>query len=179
VAVLGIQAFSPGPFFFRQPRIGLHGKAFRMWKLRTMSVDAEARLAALLSTDAAACTEWQAFGRLEADPRIAGPFARWARSMSVDELPQLINILAGDMAWVGPRPILPDQAASLDARVRSVRESVRPGLTGLWQVRGRSDTSLKQMVRLDKLYVRRRSVRLDLQILAATPMAVISARGAY
>lgn len=177
--VLGIQAASPGPVFFRQPRIGRAGSAFRMWKLRTMVPDAEYRLERVLANDAALRREWQAYGRLARDPRIAGPAARFARRFSIDEVPQLLNVLSGDMALVGPRPVLPAQAEQMSAALRSLRESVRPGLTGLWQVSGRSNMTLRQMTRFDVLYVRRRSSKLDLWLMLRTPRAVLSARGAY
>lgn len=104
---------------------------------------------------------------------------RWARKFSVDELPQLLNVLAGDMGFVGPRPILPQQAAELPAEMKSVRQSVQPGLTGLWQVKGRSETTLEEMMRWDCLYVARQSLAFKLYILALTVPAVLRARGAY
>jgi exopolysaccharide production protein ExoY len=177
--VLGIRAASPGPMFFRQPRVGRNGRVFRMWKLRTMVPDAEHRLGHVLANDDAMRREWQAYGRLSRDPRIAGPAARFARRFSVDEVPQLLNVLSGDMALVGPRPVLPAQAEQMPAALRSLRESVRPGLTGLWQVNGRSNMTLRQMTRFDVLYVRRRSSMLDIWLMLCTPHAVLSARGAY
>lgn len=177
--LLGIQISSPGSILFRQLRIGKHGRVFGMWKLRTMVPMASDRLGTLLRVDAAVATEWAVYGRLKDDPRIAGPFARWARLLSIDEIPQLLNVMLGHMSIVGPRPILPEQANRLEPSTRRVRESVLPGLTGLWQVSGRSETTLKQMVRLDLLYVRRRSVLLNLYVLCRTPSAVLSLRGAY
>lgn len=179
VFIAGIQAVSPGRPFFRQGRVGLHGKVFRMWKLRTMQLGAESRLRTLLQVDPAAAAEWGAYGRLRHDPRIVEPFGRWARQLSIDELPQLIDIVCGDMAFIGPRPLPPDQARAIDARVRGMRESVLPGITGLWQVRGRSETTLRQMVKLDLIYLQRRTVLLDLYVLWRTPHAIISSRGAY
>lgn len=179
VFVAGIQAVSPGQLFFRQSRVGLHGKVFRMWKLRTMQPCAESRLRTLLRVDAAAAAEWGAYGRLHHDPRIVGPFGRWARQLSIDEVPQLINVACGDMAFIGPRPLPPDQATAIDTRARGMRESVLPGMTGLWQVRGRSETTLRQMVKLDLIYLQRRTVLLDLYVLWRTPHAIISSRGAY
>ena len=177
--VLGIQLSSPGTVFFRQARVGRGGRAFGMWKLRTMGPDAEERLRLALANDAALRREWHAYGRLARDPRIVGGAARLARRFSVDELPQLLNVLAGDMALVGPRPVLPDQADQMPAALRALRESVRPGLTGLWQVSGRSNMTLRQMARFDALYVRRASPRLDVWLMLKTPRAVLSAQGAY
>lgn len=176
---LAVQWVSPGPMLLCQPRVGRHGAVFGMWKLRTMVPDAPQRLEALLRADPRSRTQWDAYGWLAEDPRIAGRAGRWARKLSIDELPQLLNVLAGDMALVGPRPVLPAQAAQMAPSVRCARESVRPGMTGLWQVYGRSDMTLRQMVRLDRLYVGRRSVALDVHILARTPSAVLSRRGAY
>ena len=177
--VLGIECWSPGPIFFRQPRVGRGGRVFRMWKLRTMVPDAEQRLRHTLARDEPMRREWDAYGRLAHDPRIAGPAARFARRFSVDEVPQLLNVLTGDMAIVGPRPVLPEQAERMPAPMRALRESVRPGLTGLWQVSGRSNMTLRQMLRFDALYVRQRSLGLDVWLLLKTPRAVLSAQGAY
>lgn len=177
--VAGIQMVSPGQPFFRQSRVGLHGKVFRMWKLRTMQPAAESRLRELLQADPQAAAQWGAYGRLRMDPRVVEPFGRWARQSSIDELPQLINVLCGQMAFIGPRPLPPDQATAIESRVRALRESVLPGMTGLWQVRGRSETTLRQMIRLDLIYLRRRTVLLDLYVLLRTPHAIISSRGAY
>jgi lipopolysaccharide/colanic/teichoic acid biosynthesis glycosyltransferase len=150
-----------------------------MWKLRTMVPDAEARLADLIRRDERAAVEWAAYGRLAGDPRIAGPFGHWARKLSIDELPQLLNVVAGQMRLVGPRPILLSQAKELPEWQLRTRQSVAPGVTGLWQVCGRSETTLRQMVRLDLLYVRRRGHCTDLCILLRTPAAVLCSRGAY
>lgn len=179
VFILGIQANSRGPVFFRQARVGWQGANFRMWKLRSMVPDAEARLQSALRQDPAVAAEWARYGRLDKDPRIAGPWARWSRRLSVDELPQLLNVVLGDMAFVGPRPILASQLQTVSPGLQQLRQSVLPGLTGLWQVRGRSETSLRQMLRLDALYVRRRSLGLDTWVLLRTPAAVLSTRGAY
>lgn len=176
---LGIQLYNPGPLFFRQMRVGQGGRVFMMWKMRTMVPQAEAVLQRLIERDPGVEAEWKAFGRLERDPRIAGPFGRWARKFSIDELPQLLNVLAGDMSFVGPRPILPQQAADLPQAVLAMRQSVLPGLTGLWQVKGRSETTLEDMMRWDCIYVRRKSLVFDGYILILTVPAVLWARGAY
>jgi lipopolysaccharide/colanic/teichoic acid biosynthesis glycosyltransferase len=174
-----IQWASPGPVLLRQQRVGREGAVFAMWKLRTMVPDAPQRLTMLLASDVRARQEWDAYGRLENDPRIAGRAARWARQLSVDELPQLLNVLTGEMALVGPRPILPAQTDALPDALRRLRASVRPGMTGLWQVHGRSRMTLRQMARFDRLYVARRCLALDVCILARTLGAVLSRRGAY
>lgn len=176
---LGIQLASPGPLLFRQVRVGRHGKPFGIWKLRTMVVRAERVLDDVLKKDPAMAAEWATYGRFERDPRIAGPWARLARRFSVDELPQLLNVMAGEMGFIGPRPLLPQQAVLLPCASIQLRHSVRPGLTGLWQVNGRSETTLEDMMTWDCLYVSSRSMKLDFYILLKTLPAVLGARGAY
>jgi exopolysaccharide production protein ExoY len=178
--LIGIQASSPGPIFFRQLRVGKQGKLIRVWKFRTMEANSVDQLELILRHgDSNMNAEWRAYGRFTGDPRIIQPFGRWARRLSVDEIPQLINVFMGNMAFVGPRPLPPEQNARLGPKTMAIRCSVLPGLTGLWQVSGRSDTTLRHMSRVDVLYVRRQSIALDLYIFARTPAAVIRGRGAY
>jgi lipopolysaccharide/colanic/teichoic acid biosynthesis glycosyltransferase len=164
-------AGSPGAPLFRQRRAGRAGREFGMWKFRTMVAGAE-RLRPLLvgeSRDA----DWL---DLERDPRITR-LGRLLRRASLDELPQLVNVLLGDMSLVGPRPLpLEEQARVPDWA--AARADVRPGITGLWQVRGRSRTGFTEMLRLDCQYVREATVWTDLQILVRTVPAVLSAKGA-
>jgi lipopolysaccharide/colanic/teichoic acid biosynthesis glycosyltransferase len=176
---LAIRRHHPGPVLFGQLREGRDGAPFTMWKLRTMVVDAERHLAQRLRADPALAAEWRRFGCLRRDPRIAGGAARLARQLSVDELPQLWNVVRGEMALVGPRPLPPELAAALPPVARALRNAARPGMTGLWQVRRRSEADLRGMARYDLIYVRRRCLRLDLWILLLTPAAVLSRRGAY
>lgn len=166
-----------GPMFFGHKRIGYGGKAFRCWKFRSMVTDAEARLTALLSNDPEARKEWEADHKLKRDPRITllGDFLR---KSSLDELPQLFNILIGEMSVVGPRPIVTAEIAKY-GRWFDRYTAVRPGLTGLWQVSGRSDIDYRQRVALDVLYVRRASVSAYLRIVARTIPAVILRSGSY
>ena len=162
-----------GPALFRQVRIGRDGQPFTVYKFRTMVLDAEQRkvqLTALNETDAV-------LFKIRKDPRVTKVGAR-LRRWSVDELPQLINVLRGDMSLVGPRPALPEEAARYGDHVRR-RLAVRPGLTGLWQVNGRSDLSWEESVRLDLRYVENWSFVLDLQILWKTWSAVAGGSGAY
>lgn len=176
-AGLVIRARSPGPLLIRSVRERRSGKHFEMLKIRTMHEDGAARLeAALTCPDRLA--EWRSRGRIRPDPRVIGRRARWIRSASIDELPQLWNIAKGDMAFVGPRPLPPEVAALLPARARAIRRTVRPGLTGLWQVMGRDNLTLRQMALLDCFYVSRRSWGFDMLVLARTIPAVLSARGA-
>ena len=172
-AALAVRLTSSGPAFFTQTRVGVDGRTFTMLKLRSMYVDADERRAALLeSTD----RDGPMF-KMRRDPRVT-PVGRFLRKYSIDELPQLFNVVKGDMSLVGPRPPLIDEVATYhDAVFR--RLHVRPGLTGLWQVSGRSDLSWEQTVRLDLRYVDNWSVAMDLMILWKTGRAVLGGSGAY
>jgi lipopolysaccharide/colanic/teichoic acid biosynthesis glycosyltransferase len=170
---------SRGSMLLRTPRVGKDGITFHMFKLRTMVEDAELRLNASLVQDPVLLDEWNRYGRLTRDRRVAGNFARLVRRSSIDELPQILNVAFGQMNLVGPRPLPADVVATMLERNRTARHTVLPGMTGLWQVLGRSDLSIERMGRLDSFYVRRRSAKLDLLILARTVRAVIGGRGAY
>lgn len=161
--------------FFGHMRIGRQGKAFRCWKLRSMVPDAEDRLRRHLAHDPAAQAEWQASFKLADDPRITR-LGRFLRSSSLDELPQIWNILRGEMSVVGPRPVT---GAELDlyGRHAPAYYAMRPGLTGLWQVSGRNDTSYARRIRLDAGYRRLSSLRLDLSIILRTVRAVVQRTG--
>ena len=171
---LAVRVDSPGPVLFRQVRIGQGGREFQMLKFRSMVADAEARRAALLDRNQNA--DGLLF-KITDDPRVTR-VGRVLRRFSLDELPQLFNVLAGQMSLVGPRPPLPEEVALYDEPVRR-RLLVKPGLTGLWQVSGRSDLAWDDAVRLDLRYVENWSLSLDLLILWKTAFAVIRARGAY
>ena len=162
-----------GPGLFRQIRVGRDGRAFTVYKFRTMVVDAEERkshLATLNEFDGV-------LFKMRRDPRVT-TVGGWLRRYSLDELPQLLNVLIGDMSMVGPRPALPQEAALYGDHVRR-RLAVKPGITGLWQVNGRSDLSWEETVRLDLRYVENWSFMLDLQILWKTTSAVLRGAGAY
>ena len=162
-----------GPVLFHQTRVGRDGTTFRCWKFRTMVTNAEDLLASLQTK---AGYEGGLF-KMENDPRITPP-GKWMRRFSLDELPQLINVLTGDMSLVGPRPPLQHEVAQYDdAMARRLR--VRPGMTGLWQVSGRSDLAWSEAIRLDLYYVDNWSMFQDLNILARTFGAVFNSRGAY
>lgn len=165
-----------GPLF-SQERIGYGGRRFRCFKFRSMVIDAEARLAALLDSDPAAREEWLADHKLREDPRITA-LGRFLRRSSLDELPQLFNILRGDMSVVGPRPIVQAEVARY-GRFFSRYCSVRPGLTGLWQINGRNDVSYRERVAYDVLYARRRSLSANVVIIVMTVPAVLQRRGCY
>ncbi|MDX6367207.1 MAG: hypothetical protein QOK30_2283, partial [Nocardioidaceae bacterium] len=162
-----------GPVFFRQTRTGRDGLEFPCLKFRTMVVDAEDRLADLQAEQGLNGLLF----KMKDDPRVTPP-GRWLRRFSLDELPQLINVLRGDMSLVGPRPPLPCEVAAYDGLTRR-RLRVRPGMTGLWQVSGRSDLSWSEAIRLDLYYVDNWSILQDVSILAKTFGAVLGSRGAY
>jgi exopolysaccharide biosynthesis polyprenyl glycosylphosphotransferase len=187
VAVLVLLAFAPlmlavavaikvsdkGPALFTQTRVGKGGEPFRIYKFRTMVVDAEARLAEIRQNN-----EFDGvLFKIRKDPRVTAVGAR-LRKWSLDELPQLFNVLRGEMSLVGPRPALPDEAAAYATHVRR-RLVVKPGITGMWQVNGRSDLSWEETVRLDLRYVENWSIALDLQILWKTLGVIFRGAGAY
>lgn len=179
VCALSIAASSPGAAIFRQRRVGLHGKPFAMFKLRTMYADSDAILARHLASDARARDEWQRFHRLADDPRVIRGIGQWMRRSSIDELPQLWNVVIGDMSLVGPRPLETMLAERLSDADHALRHSVRPGLTGLWQVSGRSEGEVHDLLTRDVEYVAGWSLWRDVIILARTPAAVLSRRGAF
>src|SRR5215207_9067622 len=174
VIAAGVKLTSPGPVIFRQTRTGWRGREFTLYKFRSMYADAEARRVELLDRNERG--EGLLF-KVRQDPRVT-PVGRWLRRFSLDELPQLVNILFGHMSLVGPRPPLPDEVALYEDDVRR-RLLVKPGLTGLWQVSGRSDLTWEESVRLDLRYVENWSFALDLMILWKTGSAISRGRGAY
>jgi exopolysaccharide biosynthesis polyprenyl glycosylphosphotransferase len=169
---LGIKLSDRGPVFFRQPRVGREGKTFHVWKFRTMYTDAEERLASLVDENE---SDGLLF-KIRNDPRVF-KFGKWLRATSIDELPQLINVLVGEMSLVGPRP-LPAEDGDFLGDVRR-RLLVRPGITGLWQVSGRSELSWDDAVRLDLYYVDNWSLVLDLHTMWRTIFVVFFRKGAY
>jgi exopolysaccharide biosynthesis polyprenyl glycosylphosphotransferase len=172
VAAVAIKITSPGPVLFRQERVGRSGRPFQVLKLRTMVVDAEDRLDEVLDRNE---SDGPLF-KLRDDPRITSA-GRWLRKLSIDELPQLWNVVRGDMSLVGPRPALPREVAEWDDELFE-RLRVRPGITGMWQVSGRSDTGFAEYQRLDLFYVDNWSILIDIGILARTVPTVLSGRGA-
>jgi len=171
--MLAIKLDDRGPVFFRQVRVGKNGHTFALWKFRTMVVDAEQRKAELAAQNEGAGVLF----KMRKDPRVTKA-GGWLRRYSLDELPQLFNVLTGDMSLVGPRPVLPAEAARYADHMRR-RLVVKPGITGLWQVNGRSDLAWDEAVRLDLRYVENWSLALDLQILWKTWSAVVRGHGAY
>lgn len=173
IVALIVKLTSPGPVLFRQQRIGLNAEPFTMYKFRSMYVDAEERLHELLEQNEGNGVHF----KMKDDPRVT-PIGKFIRRFSIDEFPQLFNVLNGTMSMVGPRPPLPREVEEWDDRVMR-RQLVRPGLTGLWQVSGRSDLSWEMAVRLDLYYTENWSLLGDILILARTVIAIISPKGAY
>lgn len=172
-----IKLTSRGPVFYRHRRLGRGGREIRIWKFRSMYDDADERLKELLANDEKAAREWNESFKLARDPRVT-PFGRFLRKTSLDELPQIFNIFAGEMALIGPRPIV-EKEIPYYGDSYGVFSSVRPGITGLWQVSGRSDTGYVRRVALDTYYVLNWSPWMDLWILVRTVYAVLFMRGAY
>jgi exopolysaccharide production protein ExoY len=170
---LAVWSTSKGSVFFVQTRVGKNGSTFAMIKFRSMYADAEARRAEVqaLSDREGICI------KLRHDPRIT-PVGRVLRRWSLDELPQLINVLLGDMSLVGPRPALVEEVAAYPERAHQ-RHRVQPGITGFWQVSGRADIGFDEMIELDLDYVRRASVLTDISVILRTAGAVLGGRGAY
>jgi lipopolysaccharide/colanic/teichoic acid biosynthesis glycosyltransferase len=174
VVALAIKLSSPGPILFRQEREGLGGKLFRMFKFRSMRTGSPTRL----DEQQAALAPRGMLVKMRRDPRVT-PVGRWLRATSIDELPQLWNVLRGDMSLVGPRPLIPFMLEAHPG-FRRVRARVRPGITGLWQLRERSNnTSAAVMMPHDLEYVARFGLKQDLSILLQTIPAVLSGRGAF
>lgn len=166
-----------GAAFYGHRRIGARGQDFTCWKFRTMVPNAAAKLSEILAADPQARMEWEHDFKLKCDPRVTRT-GRFLRTTSLDELPQLFNILKGEMSIVGPRPIVADEVKRYGAAFHDYVRC-RPGVTGIWQVSGRTDTDYATRVRLDRYYARSRSLALDCRILALTTRVVLQRQGAY
>ncbi|MFM8332825.1 MAG: sugar transferase [Candidatus Methylumidiphilus sp.] len=172
--ILAIRRDSPGPVFFKQIRVGRYGKLFPMWKFRSMYIDAEARKKELMAKNE---MDGGVLFKMKDDPRIT-KVGRFIRKASIDELPQLWNVLKGDMSLVGPRPALPSEVNQYSLAERR-RLEVIPGITCIWQVSGRSDIPFDKQVGLDVEYIESQSFWLDIKLLLLTIPAVVLGRGAY
>jgi exopolysaccharide biosynthesis polyprenyl glycosylphosphotransferase len=170
---VAVRLSGPGPVLYRQERVGASGTVYTMLKFRSMVDGADAKLTELLAQNEGNGLLF----KMRNDPRVT-PVGRWLRRFSLDELPQLFNVVGGSMSLVGPRPPLPQEVERYDTSIRR-RLLVKPGLTGLWQISGRSDLSWEESVRLDLRYVENWTLALDLLILWKTASAVIRSRGAY
>ncbi len=172
-----IKLSSTGPAIYKSERIGKDGRKFKIYKLRTMWSDASERLQTLLNSDAGLRTEWEKNQKLKKDPRITW-VGKILRTLSLDELPQIFNILKGEMSFVGPRPIFENQIDKYGSDFREYQK-VLPGLTGLWQVSGRNNLSYQARVELDQVYIKNLGLRNDLKILFRTFGVVLFRTGAY
>jgi Undecaprenyl-phosphate galactose phosphotransferase WbaP len=177
VIMILIKLDSKGPVFYRQARIGRQGRKFYVYKFRTMVQNADEILQTYLNNSPELKAEWLATHKLKQDPRVTGVGAV-LRKLSLDELPQLWNIWIGDMSVIGPRPIV-DAEIEKYGKCFDLYIQIRPGLTGLWQVSGRNNTTYERRVELDEYYILNRSLKLDLQILWKTVFVVLKKDGAY
>jgi lipopolysaccharide/colanic/teichoic acid biosynthesis glycosyltransferase len=170
-----VRISSHGPAIYSQSRVGLKGRIFRFYKFRSMAHNSDEVLSSFLDSDRDARFQWDTYQKLDRDPRVT-PFGRFIRKTSIDELPQFWNVLVGDMSLVGPRPCVPEQEGRY-GKYWSAYCSMRPGLTGLWQVSGRNNLSYADRVRLDARYAREWSLWLDIKILFRTVKVVLTAHG--
>ena len=177
VICLVLKFLDPGPVLFRHQRIGRDGKVFTVYKFRSMRVDATERLKKILADDPVAAAEWATYQKLRNDPRVTR-VGQLLRRSSLDEIPQLLNILRGEMSVLGPRPVTPSEMKRYGAS-RPYYTAVRPGLIGLWQVRGRNTLTYDQRIALDVEYVRTWSIWRDIRILLEAVPVVILCRGAF
>jgi Undecaprenyl-phosphate galactose phosphotransferase WbaP len=177
ILAIAIKLDSPGPVFYRQTRIGRFGRKFHVYKFRTMVQNADQILQDYLDNSPQLKQQWLTTHKLKHDPRVTR-LGAVLRKLSLDELPQLWNILRGDMSLVGPRPIV-DAEVEKYGKCFDLYVQVRPGLTGLWQVSGRNDTTYKRRVELDEYFVRNQSLKLYFQILWKTVFVVLRKEGAY
>ena len=169
---------SRGPIFYAQERIGRGGVTFKCFKFRSMYQDADKRLQEILNSDTTLLNEWKQTHKLKNDPRIT-PVGKFLRRTSLDELPQFWNVIKGDLSVVGPRPVVKEEILNHFGEKACTIFSVRPGITGLWQISGRSNTCYNRRIALDEAYVKERSVIQDMKIIALTIPRMISRNGAY
>lgn len=169
---------SPGKIIYSHLRVGRGGVLFKCYKFRTMYKDADVRLKAILAACPNKRKEWKEKYKLQNDPRIT-PIGNFLRKTSLDELPQFWNVLKGDLSLVGPRPVVEEEIHQYFGEKAQKILSIRPGLTGLWQIYGRSDTSYETRIKLDEQYVDNQSLALDIKLILKTIPAMICKRGAY
>ena len=176
VWIINLVSGDRGPIFFSQERIGSYGKKFKMYKFRSMVVDAEAKLNKVLEEDPKAKAEYQKYKKLKNDPRVT-KIGNFLRKSSLDEFPQFINVLKGEMSLVGPRPYLPGEREDMEEYYKYIIRT-KPGITGLWQIRGRSEVTFSDRLDLDMKYYNTRSLKTDVKILAGTVLQVVKKEGA-
>jgi len=173
---IAIKLYDRGPIIYVQERIGYKGQRFKMFKFRTMYIDADKHLESLLKNPVLR-KEWEKYRKLKQDPRVT-PIGKFLRKFSLDELPQVFNVIKGDMSIVGPRPYLPEEE-HLIGEYKDIILSVKPGITGKWQVEGRNEISFKERLEMDVWYVKNRSFWLDLKIILKTVKVMFTGKGAY
>lgn len=176
---IGIVKFSSkGPVFYSHERVGVGGRSFGCFKFRTMYLNADAKLKPLLASNPTLMNEWKTFFKLKADPRVT-PFGKFLRKTSLDELPQFLNVLKGDMSIVGPRPLTAHEVTHYLKEKAETILSLRPGLTTLWIVQGRNNLSLEERIHLEEYYVEHRTFWLDCKLVLKTALIMIFPKGAY
>lgn len=178
LSALLVRLKTGGSSIYRQSRVGLHGEVFDIWKIRTMLDNADEVLEQHLESNDSAREEWNQYFKLRKDPRIIPYLGSVLRRSSLDELPQLLNVLRGEMSFVGPRPLPPYHFRCLSLEFQKRRQCVPPGLTGLWQINERSDGDVSSHEKWDSRYIESFSLLTDLKILLKTPLVVIMGRGA-
>jgi len=174
-----IKTVDPGPALFTQIREGYAGRPFRLYKLRSMVTDADRRLSEHLRRDPEACRQWNTYMKLNPDPRVIPVIGAFIRRFSLDELPQIWNVVCGDMSLVGPRPLPDYHLNRFEIDFVNLRRSMPPGITGLWQVSDRSNNTLDKLQLLDTYYVESWSLGTDVRIMIRTAVVVLSGKGAY
>lgn len=177
LTALFVKLTSPGPILYGHKRVGRNGKEFKCWKFRSMYINADQQLEKILAENPEMRKQWEKDRKLENDPRVT-PFGKFIRKTSLDELPQLINIFVGQMSFVGPRPVMQDELERYGKKADYIL-SVLPGLSGMWQTSGRSDTAYEDRVTLDAYYIQNWSIWLDIWILIKTVWVVLCGKGAY
>ena len=177
ILIILTKCTSKGPVFYGHKRVGKNGKEFKCWKFRSMCIDADKKLEEILANDPVMRAEWEKDRKFTNDPRVT-KFGKFLRKTSLDELPQLINILIGQMSFVGPRPVTEPELKKY-GKYRDFVLSVSPGLSGMWQTSGRSDTEYEERISLDSYYIQNWSIWLDIWILIKTVYVVLKGRGAY
>lgn len=170
--------FDEGSIIFKQKRVGKNGKLFTIYKFRTMITNAEKELENILTNNPILQKEYQKNCKLEQDPRVLGKLGFFLRKSSLDELPQFVNIIKGDMTFVGPRPFIPNEISNFKDEYKKLC-SVKPGLTGLWQISGRNNLSLEERVNLDIKYINNKSIANDIYIIFKTLAVLFQRKGAY
>jgi lipopolysaccharide/colanic/teichoic acid biosynthesis glycosyltransferase len=174
-----IQTKNAGKSFYFQNRLGVGGQSFKMWKIRTMHKNSANLLRQHFIEYPETKKEWDNYFCLKNDPRVLGVIGRFARKFSIDEIPQFYNVLIGQMSLVGPRPVPMEEFLRFDEDKRKIRNSVKPGITGLWQVSGRSEMTIHEKLEVDLKYIREKSILKDLKIVFLTPAAIVLSKGAY